>query len=396
MSFGDLGKGLYFGYSALLSMLKKIIAILLLSIISLRGLSHVDIAWTDHQDNIHFRYLIGWGEFEIAPKARIVLKLAAQLAKERRYDEHIFIDFKHDYTLCLRPNYAIGYGEFDYWNDPTKGKLIKRTTHGLKLVIQDKDVNVTRILNLLNAAMINRDVIKRDQIQYVVDLRMTNNGVQQFDTLYSISPNIIKKYCNSVDTTVDRLLASKTYSGMWWTEEKPVMYYFQHGKYHLYTSKEEEGSKKILEKDVLTITKVHEIFGSKNEGFFVFKNDSVFFFIDYWKDSAIGPFKVDSIMSGRSPVSKYYCERLPMKRFFLYFDEYGPYRKAMFIPDSNILVSNYLDVENEFIKSFHGNEDDEKNGVNLKLVLASILAISFLLNLVLWTRQKRNGPNVRT
>ncbi|MEO8147541.1 MAG: hypothetical protein ABI723_07890 [Bacteroidia bacterium] len=373
--------------------------------------AHEDIRISINKGNVHFEYLMGWEQFEINHKIDILLELSTKLLISKGYNATPFyIYFRHDYTKRDTSYYALGFGEFSYWDyEKTKSKDI--VTTGLKLIIRDRGFDIKEMLNLINSALMNINIIKANQKQLIIDLHSNDNGVLQYDTLYTISSDLVKKFLNSKDTTIERLMNEKIYRNY-----KPIRsgvdtidYYFQNDKFHFYDTRDEEWvagdyvKNQNYGKNILDVNNILEIFGSDNDGHFVFIDDSTFYYLPLNGDKFRGPFKVDSVRAGRPPTRKYYHENQPINRFTLFFDNYRFYNKALFFPDSNLVISNFDKIEDDLINKLIGKEDikweehtsntrpkkeDDKNNV-AHFILLTILAVSIVLNLYLLSRKRK-------
>ena len=137
---------------------------------------------------------------------------------------------------------------------------------------------------------------------------------------------------------------------------------------------------------------MYEIFGNVYDGYFVFTNDSTFYFIPQSKDTVRGPFKIDSIRAGRPPITKYYHEYGSIEKFILFVDNYRSYEKALFIPDSNFLVSNYDKIENDFIHSLFKKRDNQivkSSPDKTIIILLTLLGLCLVTIIWLIRRQKK-------
>ncbi len=153
---------------------------------------------------------------------------------------------------------------------------------------------------------------------------------------------------------------------------------------------------KTFGEDILTVDNVFEIIGSHYDGHFVFIDDSTFYFISKFMDKVRGPFTIDSVGGGRRPVAKYYNEHTPIERFVLFLDSYRNaygYDKVLFIPDSNLVISNYAEQENAFIKNIIKNKHKPLKQ-NMRRDIRPILAIlAICIGVFVWLaiRKRRSS-----
>lgn len=379
----------------------KTIFLILLVLLSFRTLAHQDVVYSVNKGNIHLQYLSGWGQLEVGNKIGIFLELSDKLVKEKfPNSEQLYIYFGHDYTKSDTSYYALGYGQFSFL-DYEKYKTTKDVkANGLKILIRDRDFDIKKMLLLVNSAFSNIAFIKNNQSEYIIKTRF-----YKADTLNSIQFNQVAKYLSSSDDTIEKLLKEKYYRNKEKAkEESDIDYYFQNNKFHFYNTRKpkEEWSQsqgkyivtKTFGEDILTTDNIFEIFGSVYDGHFIFTNDSTFYFIPQLKDSIRGPFKIDSIRAGRPPITKYYHEYRPIEKFILFIDNYRNNEKALFVPDSNFLVSNYDLIENSFINSLFKKTDNKI--INSKfskkdIFLLTLLGLCFVTIIWLIRRQKNES-----
>lgn len=361
-------------------------------LLSFRALAHQDVVYSVNKGNIHLQYLSGWGQLEVGNKIRIFVELSDKLIKAKfPNSEQLYIYFGHDYTKSDTTYYALGYGQFSFWDYEKYKSSNDVKANGLKIFIRDRDFDIKKMLLLINSGFSNIDFIKTNQSEYIIKTRYYNA-----DTLNSIQFSQVAKYLSSSDNTVEKLLGEKYYRNIEKSkEESDIDYYFQNNKFHFYNTRkpEEEWSQsqgkyvvtKTFGEDILIIDNIFEIFGSIYDGHFVFINDSTFYFIPQLKDKIRGPFKIDNVRVGRPPIDKYYHESRPIEKFTLFIDKYRSYGKALFIPDSNLLVSNYDKLETDFIKSlFRKAADKEVKGSPNKTVIILLSLLGVCLVTIIW------------
>ena len=135
---------------------------------------------------------------------------------------------------------------------------------------------------------------------------------------------------------------------------------------------------------ILTLDNIFEIFGSIYDGHFVFINASTFYYIPQLKDKVLGPYKIDSIVAGRR-VRQYYHENGHIEKFTLFIDNYINSSKVLFIPDNNLLVSNYDKFEDSFINGLLKKTDVKKtNGIKNKSVIILLALLGFSIAQIIW------------
>lgn len=381
--------------------MKKHILIVFL-FIPLGILAHSDMTFSINKGNVHIAYETGWTEFEIGQKMDILLELATKVASIEGYNDHIYLYFGHDYTHSYSPHMALGFEEFTYWRDYKEGFSPIATETGLVLTIYEKDIDIKQVLSLLHTAIIHVDSIKVNQYQQIIELRSTKHRFSKYDTLYSISPAQIQQYLTSPDSLVDTIISEKTFHNSRLTVSKRnIDYYYQNNKFHIYKkaeiTKEESRQQGKYGEDLLVVDNILEISGESNYNFeyLVFTNDSTFYYVPKLGDEVDGPYQIDSIKAGRRPICHHFIQHYPIKIHTLVFGCYGPhYRKALFIPDSNLVISNMQKIESNLMSESNTNRSADisrKKTQNLVSLLLLFLSASLVFNV--WLLVKRFKKN---
>ena len=372
--------------------------LLLFTILSLSSFAHQDHYVSYHKNNFYFQYRVGWEKMELDNKVKILIHLTEKLLVEKKIKDKIYINFAEshfDSAYC-----AVGYGKFVY-EDFRKNHSSEH--NGLKINIVDNDIDIKELLNLVSVSLNNVSSIKRDQKQEIIDLHLSINGKDQYDTLMSIPAKIVSKYKFTSDKLVEKIISLKTYSNLTGPETLwNLDYYYQNNKFHFYNTSEPEtkynprtGNDDIVNtfgEDILVVDNITETTGEWNYGHFVFTNDSTFYYIPREKTDVQGPFKLDSIRFGRPPVRKLNYEFFGNGRFTMYFDNYITITKALFIPEKKILINNYHILEGKSIQNYIDSveipKEEKKKEYSLILMIIPFLIISIILNI--WLIQKRN------
>jgi hypothetical protein len=390
---------------------------LLFSLLSVFTLSHAheDIIQTTNVENVHLNLITGYSNYEVYKQADILHYLAVRLLKAKGFREHVYISFRHAYTGPDSSFYALAYVPFHY---PDETNSTGQHTHmtGLKLVVRDVYMDIGKMLRLINAGISNIESIKASQSTYYLKGIMPRD----LDTVVAIPAAGINKLLTVTDTTIERILGEKTYRNIIREKEYgKVDYYFQNNCYHFFN--EDEAYSDTEGKDIegpyygqvqLIVDNIFEIIGGLNDNHIIFTSDRTFYYLPseilYISDPKPprplrGPFTIDSISpSGRRPIFKYTREyNDPFSFFTLYIRNFTHDinlrdSKVLFLPDSNLLISNYENFENEmlldFFKKTELKEDKAEPKDRLMLVSAALLlAISLLLNIRFWLQQSRSN-----
>ena len=102
-------------------------------------LANMSITYSENKGNIHLEYQSGGGPLEIGNKIRIFLELSDKLIKDKfANSEQLYIYFARNYTKTDTSYYALGYGQFSYW-DFKKNKTSKDViAKGIKIIVRDE------------------------------------------------------------------------------------------------------------------------------------------------------------------------------------------------------------------------------------------------------------------
>ena len=96
--------------------------------------------------------------------------------------------------------------------------------------------------------------------------------------------------------------------------------------------------------------------------------------------------------AGRPPITKYYHEYNPVEKFILFIDNYSNYEKVLFVPDSNFVVSNYDQIENDFINSLFKKTDGQKiKSSPGKTVIILLMLLGLCLATIIWLVRRTNN-----
>src|SRR5687768_39581 len=132
--------------------------------------AHQDKIYSVNKGNVHLQYLSGWGGLEIDNKIKIFIEICDKLVKGKfGNSDQLYIYFGHDYTKRDNSHYALGYGQFSFWDYEKYKSSIDITAGGIKVFIRDKDFDIKRMLLLVNSAFSNIDFLKRNQSKYHIE-----------------------------------------------------------------------------------------------------------------------------------------------------------------------------------------------------------------------------------
>ncbi len=370
-------------------------------------LAHQDKIITIKKSNVFLQYQIGWEAQEIGKINEILGHLTGLLVEKRNFKEDVLISFTHDYVQQDTTYYALAHGDFSIIDYP-RGKNLDG--FGIKLFIQDRQLDIQKVLSIIDNAISNIELLKKKQNLLIVDRHMITNGRRQYDTLISIPWKEIENFSTRTTSIVRDIINQRTYSNLQGAESLwNIDYYYQKNKFHFYNTSDPKtqynpktgnaDTVKVYGEDILVVDNILEIFGDWNHGHFVFINDSIFYYIPQLKSNILGPHKIDSIRAGRPPVRRFEIDDEPMLRYTLYFDRYIDFSKALFIPDSNRLISNFDDLENEFIINLISNKrlneiEKAEKKPSYSLFLIILIAINVIVILYFGKRFLRRKKSV--
>ncbi len=365
-------------------------------------------------EKVHIEYELGYEELEINGKIHILAQLLDTLLQQRKdTDLEIYLFFESGIGDRDSSYYTVSFGKFEHSKKCKQGyySSAKITTEGLKFVINDRMLNISQILNFVNASIEQLAYIKANQKETFIKKRDAYG--REIDTLYSIPASEVKKYLTSKSKIVDNVLKNKIHRIFWKFEgdsskidkegRKRFDYFFQNGKFYFYNisthgdfseRKNEYAIKKFVGRDTLIVDNVFEIFFP--EGYyhhcFIFTNDSTFYYLPpYPEEHAKGAFVIRDMALQRPPILRYNEEYDNIRKITLYLDGSYSTHKAMFIPDSNVVISNYGDLEYDMIHKEIAKNKAQPSPFQIdkkQVAFVIILFLSLLLNLWLWQRKK--------
>jgi hypothetical protein len=384
--------------------MRKILPIVLI-FFSFPIFGHQDYITSLNRKNIHFEFETGWSQFEINQKFDILLELTDSLLDVNNLKETpIYFSFDHDYTKSDTNYTFISFGQFEYWiYDSTSRE--KQIDNGIIIKIRDEDFKIKELLNLIHSSIININYVKTNINQFTIDSRF--QGSQSFN---SIPIDSVYNFKSTNNKTVNDIMTHKVYRNIKpVTKHREIDYYFQNEKFHFYNTRESDRkwnselrAYEITEtygEDILAVDNILEIFGSFNDGHFIFIDDSSFYYIPQLKNKVIGPLTIDSINPGRQPILEYYHDNFDSKerrfdKFTLFIYEYVYYRKVLVIPDCSMVVGNYDHLESEFInrlldKNFDDNNiaTTKKESDYSKIYIFIIVALTLLLTYTIFRKK---------
>jgi hypothetical protein len=338
------------------------------------------------------------GRINLIYKLKMLAYLSDSIFKAKNYKgEDIFIVAVPAFTWAPT-RYGVSFGSFTYYDENIDfDKNSQVTTKGLRIYIRDWDFDLRKLLNLVNAASSNLQLVKANQSESFAEKK-----TQFSDPYMSVPPAMVSKFMSSTDTVIEQLLSKKFYLNNNESEIGEIDYYFQNNSYHIYRyldRKKNSSSYGFTEKegqDLLTVNTVREIFSPLKSTLihedFIFPNDSVFYFISS-NDEVKGPFIISNLGRMRRHISQYRYEDYNLRRYVFHIDDNTRFGKTvLFFPDSNLLISNFRMIEDSFYNQFFKKTEQiiegESKDDNFRWALNVIMLISIGLNIwFFWKRR---------
>lgn len=335
--------------------------------------AHQDITSSQNDGNLYLEHIMSFPKLEANNKVDIFYRLLDKLIKIKKYKTSCCLYFQYiDANKKPSYTYTLGYGKADFVTRAFEDKDIE----GINLTVRTNDFDIKELLNLVNSAFENVELIKKSQKQIFIDLNMTSNGTPQFDTLNSIENNIIETYKQRNDSVVNQLIQEKTHKFLEKDYTGELDYFYQNNQFHFYNNKD---------KVILSVNNIFEIFGNPNFHF-VFINDSMFYYFDRQDQNVSKLFTIKDMPDRGSPVYEFYYDMGLPARHFLIFSYYGNLKKILFLPDEEKVISNYGEYEDELIDSFINKKEEEKQSNDY--LIWWWLGISLVVNAWLLLRLK--------
>ncbi|WMJ75535.1 hypothetical protein RCC89_20580 [Cytophagaceae bacterium ABcell3] len=359
----------------------RVAVIIFVCFIPFATFAHQDLNIFFNKNDVHLVLKTGWAEFEIKQKANILLHLIDNLKNKAEYSgEKVFVYFNHDYTYSDSATYSLGYGAFTYFDESKSGE---DTATGIKVFIKERTIDIPKVLYLINSAFERVEDIKKEQRAFF------------FDKKYRFESIPLEKVLNfqQYNKLVEELLSEKTYRFINPSEERlAIDYFYSQRCFNFYVPSNKEGDEELV---VLEIPHIHEILGDSQYGYFIFSNDSTFYFLSSYEKKAKGPYVVTGLWGTRAPVENIIYDHSPEKRFTFFFTNYVDSRKVMFVPGKDLVISDFKSTEDEFIASLISKEEGGYSDMKLKEKTVSgwligLLIVSVLLNIAFIIKIKKS------
>lgn len=339
--------------------------------------ANMDFITALDRNNIHIRFSSGLIRGEIDRKMNIFLELADKLLQENPLPRvPLLLEFTNSFFDKESSPYTIRFGNlreasifgFDEEKVPENGLVIQ---------LKGTEFNIGKTLCLLNGALRDLEYIK----VYSSDAEASID--ENKEKLSSIPSKKIEDYSSLRSEFVGKLLANKFY-GVPINSPKAagsIQYFFQGNQYHIYHYKP-VGSATGRDSVFLILDDIQRILGKPDDGYFLFSNDSTFFYVHPFKNEFSGPILIEGFHSFSFPIIGYTRDRYPFERFVLL--DHERLRKALFVPDKNLIISDYDELEREFLmKITHSN----RNTGSGRRAIILFLLVAFLTGLVYFAKK---------
>lgn len=346
-------------------LMKNVLTILFLLIVSITY-AHSDIIFSTNNGNRYLEHQTSFAEFEINAKISIFEQLLDKLIETKKYKTPCYIYFQHAYRYRKPLYYTLSYGKFHSVLNTFDDKDIE----GINLIIRAGNFDIKELLNLINNAFENIELLKQTQKELFFDLNATHNGNPLYDTLYSIDNEIIKQYKQQNDEVVNQLIQEKTHKFFDKSPSDKLDYFYQNNQFHFYNHKD---------KIILSVDSIFEVFGNSNYHF-VFINDSMFYHFHTQNQRVNELLTIPnlSVYDRIFPIDKFYYEFYSEEKYFLIFRDFMNFKKVLFLPNEGKVISNYNEYEDELIDGFINEKEEEKPSNDY--LIWWLLGISLVIN----------------
>ena len=283
--------------------------------------------------------------------------------------------------------YSLGYGQLSSSFQPF---FKTKNVDGIIISIQDNNLDILKILNLINAAYLNLDAVKNNQTQ-ILHLPLLNKN----DSVPSVSKSIINDYLNMEIKDETDIFNQKVYpNNAKYLEFYDLAYYYQNKKFHIYYNDKQYWNENIdtLEKVILTVPDIYEIVMVNKTPKFLFTNDSTFFFYSKtYSPKLIGPHFIEVSSVGRYN-AQIKRDELVYEKYLItyaYFDTGYVRKNAAYFVDKNVVINNYEEVFRDNLdKILNPSVAIESSKANLAiLILVILLGGSIVTIFILWRKQ---------
>lgn len=354
-----------------------------------------NVFFLERKGNLLIEFPVGEKfELGLGKNVFILKELVHQLQTNNGFDKtpvYIFINPRIDITDST--SYFLGYGDMpNGWNLDGPFSSLKNAK-GIMLMITDKNMKIPEVLNLLHFAYTNLKYIQTAQKQYKV------GTVFQRDSVSSIPLSMVQQKLKSSNALIDKIMhRSISLDSLLPTDFGSLGLYYQNKLFHFFNKQDIEindresshhASPKTT-KELLIVPNVFEVKFTNTQDYFVFTDDSTFYFLSYRKTKFAGPYTIHGL-NPRSPLLNCDYDYFPLERYVLVFDFYGIRDKVLFIPDSNLVISNYGNLEGEHITHLVSDLSQEQLEPGLpKLIylLLILFMLSLFFNFYLWYKNK--------
>ena len=193
-------------------------------------------------------------------------------------------------------------------------RLTGRSDTGLVLILGGRDFDFEVCLQLIAFGLDHlSDIEEKQRLREVpVDVLFVNDK-RKTKRVLSLSPDQIGEALKYSDGLTEEMLTERhwvAYSPYW--KERAGNYYYSSGSYRFVVypeaakrPDEQSGGYRMelsMAREVLALKTVRQVLCYEANRAVVFENDSVFYFIDYRKQRAYGPMRIDSVPSYPLPV----------------------------------------------------------------------------------------------
>ena len=324
--------------------LRIVIAVLLISLCAGRAVAHQDMLTWKVFDNVTVRITTGF-DYEEINKVFIIGDLVNRLAKEHKYSQSIFLDFRHHYVSKVQPDYFVSFDDGSVRYSWSRTDRLESPTRNKGLVIRQVasvfDIETT--LRLAEYGMLNKSFIRVNQMQLEYEKNHCQWIIQTIDTALT---RTVATSNNSMSVSrVSRERAYRNQKESW----QGISYYAEKGEFTFVIRKPRSEDVTLI-----VLPNVYLIKEFNDYSIMVFDTDSSFYYMRMYGDNRLSskhtirgihenyrPFKVEPMGGGLFSIHFSYSS--PTQAF-------GPdeHRNLVYDSRNDKLVQNLREVLEDY------------------------------------------------
>ena len=207
----------------------------------------------------------------------------------------------------------------------------------------------------MHTALYQQSFIRKKQSKIWVQNKFDSSHV------LSIPLNLTHEYIQLKDTLVNKVLKKGVNpTPVRDLKKDDISYAFKDNRYHFYVASDSGNG--IFQKTLLQLDNFLEHNISNKGKRFVFSCDSIFYFLNPQSDSALGPFVLNGLDSQGCKILDCQYANEPFNRYILKLKDSLGIHKALFVPDSSMVISEYQTIENNFLETLVEKKEPKQDG----------------------------------